>query len=568
MTDLPAGGAGEFLHDRDWKLRRQAVLDLGYARDTKWLGTLVEALDDPDGAVRQAAVLSLGRLGVPEVVEELTKPKVMGCEDPEVRRTALAVLGRIGGIEILDAVSEALADPDWTVRNEAIAAVETLVDQLSELRIPGTARVLVRMLPIDDPDVREKTIRSLAAFGKPAVSVLIEALSVKSERVRSGAAAALGLMRDPATVPPLVRLLGDEGKEVRLSAITALGNIPSPLIEALEHARCEVAAAEAIRALAHFVDERALVPILNYLGHTYMTVRGEAVDAIARYGVPAIPHLTEMLLMNRVPLEPLVKDALRNPRKRNRLRTIRALGELKDSRAVPALKQIGQEDDREIREAVEHALRKIGSATWARASAAETLGRIGSSEGVEALTRQLTDPNSTVRLRVTKALAAIGDGAAARPLAKLLTDEPDEEVREQAVFALGRIGRSEPAAVTACIRALADDSRSVRSRAARALGRLADSRAALPLVRALGDSYWSVRRDAENSILNLGARVVPPLIESLRSRKFVVRLRATRSLGAIGDRRAASPLRKLLRTEPDESVREAIEEALASLEGK
>ena len=82
---------------------------------------------------------------------------------------------------------------------------------------------------------------------------------------------------------------------------------------------------------------------------------------------------------------------------------------------------------------------------------------------------------------------------------------------EQFVFPIIEAFGSE--VVAACIRALSDDSRSVRSRAARALGRLASPRAALPLVGALGDGYWSVRRDAENSIMNLGPRAVPPLID-------------------------------------------------------
>jgi HEAT repeat protein len=589
------------LRDRDWKMRREAVLEMGFTRDARWHGALVEALDDADAAVRQAAVLSLGKLGRPQAVDELTKPKVLGSDDPGIRRAAVSVIGRIGGLQVVDALSQSVHDPDWTVRNEAIAAVSAIVDDVSELRIPETAKVLIRMLPIDDRDVREKTIRALGGFGRAGVTALVDALGMKSQRVRSGAAAALGLIRDRATVPALVRRLEDESKQVRLAAITALGNIPSvraigplverlsdrdaqvraaavdalgrmgraaviPLIEALEHATSEAGAAATLKALAQFADGRAMVPILNHLGNTYVTVRWEAVDAITLYGEQAVPLLVEMMLLSRVPLEPLLKDALRNPQKRNRLRTIRALGELKDSRAVPNLKKIGQEDDREIRDAVEEALWKIGSATWARASSAKALGQIGSADGVPALTKALGDPNLTVRLRAARALLQVGDRSAAKPLAKQLGREKSDEVRQEIVTALGTIGTKEPAAVTACIRALTDESRSVRSRAARSLGRLASPRAALPLVRALGDSYWSVRRDAENSVMNLGKRAVPPLIESLESRKSVVRIRASRILGAIGDQRAARPLRRLLKGEKDEEVRNAALEALEALE--
>lgn len=602
MASRAAGDIAKHLQDRDWRVRREAVLELGYTRDPLWYGRLAPLLDDHDPAVRQAAILSLGKLGVPELVEELTKPKVLADEDAEVRRAAVSTLGRLGGLPIVDAVSEALSDPDWTVRSEAIAAVSRLVDRFSEFRIPEAARFLVRMLPIADRDVRDKTIRTLGGFGKAAVHVLLEALDVRSELVRSGAAAALGLVRDPTTTQRLIELLDDDSRQVRLAVITALGNMrparaiapligrladasapvrsvaidalerigPAavvPLIEALEHARTETYAAEILKALAVFRDDRALVPIMNHLGDTYMRVRVAAIDAAVAYGEDAVPYLLDMMVLNAVPIDELLRDARKNRQKRNRLRTIRALGELKDSRAVSLLKDIGQEEDLQIREAVEEALAKIGSATWARASAAKTLGVIGVGSAVPHLIKQLEDPNSTVRLRVVRALSRIGDSRAARPLAKLLTSEEDAEVREEIAGGFGVSGLVGPEVVAACIRALSDESRSVRSRSARALGRLASPRAALPLVGALGDGYWSVRRDAENSIMNLGPRAVPPLIDALGSKKPVVRLRASRILGAIGDRRALSPIRKLLSRERNDEVKEAVRLALTALEG-
>ena len=592
--------AGKLCSDPDWRRRRESALELGYTRDVRWYDALVRALDDPDPSVRQAVILSLGRLGRPGLVDELAKPKILAAEDAEVRRAAISVLGRIGGFAIVDAISQSLDDPDWTVRNEAIAAVGRLVDQFSEFRVPETAKVLVRVLPIDDRDVREKTIRALGSFGKPAVAVLNDALGTKSELVRSGVAAALGLIRDPATVPGLVRMLGDDSRQVRLAALAALGNISSsraigplierlgdtdatvreaaldalervgaacvvPLIEALGHARIDVEIAAILRTLGRFEDPRALVPIMNCLGHTYMTVRGAAVDAAVRYGAEAVPLLADMLALNRVPVEPLIAEARRHPNKRNRLRTIRALGELKDSKAVPALKEMGQGDDRETRLAVEEALRKIGSATWARASAAKALGFIRSPEGVPALLKHLRDPNSTVRLRVVRALMLIGDARASKPLARLLASEEDTEVRDEIAAALGTQGLAGSDAVSACIRALGDASRSVRSHAARSLGRLASPRAAPHLVRALGDGYWSVSRDAENSIVNLGSKAVPSLIEALGARTPAIRLRAARILGVIADPRARRPLRRLLSTERDDDVRESAAAALEKL---
>jgi HEAT repeat protein len=130
------------LADKDWKVRRKAVLDVGYRRDAERYGNLVEALDDPDVAVRQAAILSLGRLVRPGVVDELTKPKILLADDARIRSAAISTLGEIGGIRILDAVSQCLSDPEWTVRAEATVVVSRLIDQVCEVRIPETARVL------------------------------------------------------------------------------------------------------------------------------------------------------------------------------------------------------------------------------------------------------------------------------------------------------------------------------------------------------------------------------------------------------------------------------------------
>ena len=194
MTGTGRKWTEQLRRDKDWKRRREAALALGYLCEASSYPDLVRSLDDPDCAVRQAAILSIGRLGVSEAVAELTKPKVLASEDPATRRTAIAVLGEIGGVAIADVISESIDDPDWTVKIEAISVVSKLIDRLSENAAPESARALVRMLPINDPDIRGKTIRALGEFGQSAMHVLVEALGVESKCVRSGAAAALGLI--------------------------------------------------------------------------------------------------------------------------------------------------------------------------------------------------------------------------------------------------------------------------------------------------------------------------------------------------------------------------------------
>jgi len=62
------------------------------------------------------------------------------------------------------------------------------------------------------------------------------------------------------------------------------------------------------------------------------------------------------------------------------------------------------------------------------------------------------------------------------------------------------------------------------------------------------------------------ARAVEPLIKALRNKRWTVRRDVLQALGEIGDERAAKPLTKALKDENKE-VREAAEEAWKKIEG-
>jgi hypothetical protein len=87
--------------------------------------------------------------------------------------------------------------------------------------------------------------------------------------------------------------------------------------------------------------------------------------------------------------------------------------------------------------------------------------------------------------KVARALRSVEKGAGAIAVSDIIRrlDDPDDEVREEAVRALGRLGAVE--AVDALIRHLKDPHSTIRAHAARALGRIGDPRAAAPLVEAL-----------------------------------------------------------------------------------
>jgi HEAT repeat protein len=173
-------------------------------------------------------------------------------------------------------------------------------------------------------------------------------------------------------------------------------------------------------------------------------------------------------------------------------------------------------------------------------------------------------------------------------LDKLIEDleDEDEEVREAAAKALGKIGGER--AVEPLIKALEDGEWEVRLATAEALIAIDDTRAVEPLITVLEDEDGDVRSAAADALGQIGdTRAVEPLIKSLscccgrRDRIYegppagtefcdcFVRSSAAEALGKIGDARAVSPLIDTFQAEvfqeEDVNVREAAAEALRNI---
>ncbi|QES59065.1 fumarate reductase/succinate dehydrogenase flavoprotein subunit [Streptomyces venezuelae] len=250
---------------------------LALAEESPGLAALTPYLDDPDPAVRAAAVAALGETvpagagpaltarladaapvvraaaaaALRELVEVLPGGPELGAglraalavPDPGVRCAVLEVLRalRLGDAELYAA---ALADADPEVRIHAVRALVSVdavaalaaaaADPAREVRVAvakGLASVhapapapLDPLLADPDPLVRGAALAGLARAGCPDgyARTAVAALADAAWQVRAGAAAGLSAAAAEVAVPALARTLADANADVRKAAVLAL----------------------------------------------------------------------------------------------------------------------------------------------------------------------------------------------------------------------------------------------------------------------------------------------------------------------------------------------------------
>jgi HEAT repeat protein len=406
---------------------------------------------------------------------------------------------------------------------------------------------------------------------KGDVPGLIKALGFKKDPlVRRDAAEALGQMGDARAVEPLLEVLTDPDRDVRIGAANALGQIGDlsavePLLGSLrdEDPGVREAAVGAFcrlgGALGEHFDSRAIAPLIESLKDGYAAVREGAAGALGKMGPPAVMPLldalrdpdgavrkgaSEALVKIGAPaIEPLVAT-LGDPELRAMASTM--LGQIHDVRAVePLIATLRAESD-PVRRAAAETLDLVGwtpdagtsgAAYWAAKGQWQKCVEIGR-PAVDSLIDALKHPDALIRQLAARGLGQIRDARAVEPLIASLKGR--EDVRAAAATALGEI--DDERAVEPLIAAVKDPGANVRAAAARALGQLGDVRAVDRLIMGLRDHESVVRGAAAVALGEIGdVKAVEPLINALHGREDV-RAAAASALGQIGDPRAVEPL--------------------------
>lgn len=191
---------------------------------------------------------------------------------------------------------------------------------------------------------------------------------------------------------------------------------------------------------------------------------------------------------------------------------------------------------------------EIGAAEPHELTAADTEPVAG--DPTDAVLVQLRTGSQTERRRAALALAARERTTeTVSTLAKAARDDPDADVRQFAVEALGDLGGDVAAEVTRAA-ATEDDDPWVRAEAIVALDHLDREANVARLEQALEDDHHAVRRNALISLFKLrGEETLPYLLESVDADSERLREWVAHLLGGIDDERATSALQTLVRDE-------------------
>jgi HEAT repeat protein len=263
--------------------------DVKKLKETRNVQGLILALKHRDPKVQYDAAEALGDLGDNRAVEPLATA-LKRDEFSGVRWKASEALSKIGAPAV-EVLIGALRHDDDDVRWKAAIA-------LGEIGDPRAIEPLITLLCDKDRFVKSHAALALGAIGEPAVNPLLGALHEGDGNLRWGAAIALGKIRDPRAIEPLIRALADKYENVRAesaSSLAAMGKPAlGPLLRFLKFSDGPVRL-EVVTVLGELHDTDAIQPLVQMLENADDDERKEIADALDAILIPTIEPLVQKL---------------------------------------------------------------------------------------------------------------------------------------------------------------------------------------------------------------------------------------------------------------------------------
>jgi HEAT repeat protein len=589
---------GQLLYDVDWRTRRRAANELTRYSVNEATNALMSAVSDEDEDVVQAAILALIPRKPVGLKALLTKPRLLASDNPSLRWTVAYALRSIGDTSDCDSLFRLIHDEDWQVRDESISTLEELVARVGRGTTATGAdenvKLLIRMLSLDHVRLRDRIVEALGSrFKTVAIQPWIAALDSENPRIRQGVLTVLARLGTRNEADAISRHADDDDAEVRLAVVKALGIIGGitairTLVERFGDGDARVVAAaigslvtlagqpvlneillDRLRHTCHAQIKRNILytmgqlkhpshimPLLEHLGNSRYLVRMAAAQALVLFGDRVREPVQDCMALNPIPIDPLVQVAVASDHVLSRIQAIRVLGRLRNSRALHALQELGDDTSEVIAETAVIAAELVRCSSWERAKAAWILGELGRPESIPILLANLADQSLDVRAACIAALRRIRDKAAAPAIARQAQMETDPDMIAECLKALNELGEFGGEVRDLLLQSLNHPAHAVRLEAVRALGHVPDAHVADLLIERLGDDELPVRESALNSLYTLGTDGVPKLVSLFRSSRgepFLIN--AVSLIGLLRAEAHADDVRKLQGEHSSASVR-------------
>lgn len=506
-----------------------------------------------------------------------------------------------------DIFIEALSDPNWYVRSEAVWALEEIGDKKAIEPLKKALSDPVRRVYSSSGEVLEKfgwypvtfeekvayffargNFKELIKLGDDGFQLLLNTLEKlpHSWDLACKAAEALGIIGDRRAVIPLIRTLDFNIPVVSVRSAEALGKIGDnmafePLLKLLKKDDPDLGRTT-LEAIGKLGLMEALPVILGELKSPDPEMRLIAVKCLEN-------------LVHKKSIEPLKDIIIKDKNYEIKKIAIKALGKIEDPEPVLFLMNLLDTSPEELHESILEGLGERGDKRACpviikslesdypeiRFQAARVLGKIGDRESIFCLVKTLEDPDWRVCSEALKALGCLKDPSSLERLKEYLSHERSY-IRQITVKAISNMGEK---AIPYLVPLLRDRHNYVRLVTALVLEKLdwmsqePEMRAAyyfarrdLPsllkegeegfkfLIKGLGDSYALIKEPVENFILSMGDKAKNLLLKALKNEEPQIRAAALKLMGKLGMEEEI--ILKYLKDDENNSVRRTAAGAL------
>jgi cyclophilin family peptidyl-prolyl cis-trans isomerase/HEAT repeat protein len=450
------------LIDADRGVRRRAALAAGRIGDPAAVPALVPLLQDTEAEVRQMTAFALGLIGDPLAVD----PLLLALKDPEpvVRARAAEALGQIGDGRAGPALAQAVIAPLppkaplVTVRGDDPASMtdpwlEPRMGLFALARLKDVRNAQVALLSAGKPrfDWWAATWTAMRLENAALRPVLIAGIASTDPLSRAYAARGLGALKDAGDLDALLPLLRDRDETVVVNTVRAVALLGEaravPPVSALLRSPSLTVRVEALKALAVLPPDRGLRErVLAEVGSPEPWLRGAALQALAR-----IERDEFALVLSNLDPDPVwfVRSALAG-----------ALAIAGDEASQARLLAMLKDEDVRVLPAVLEALRQARGP-----------------DAVDTLRRHLDHPDFAVRMAAADELAALKVSGLAETLAGSLARARGDVEMDARLSLVTLLGLQKDARSLALLREVAggDPARPVRERASRVLRDLGET---------------------------------------------------------------------------------------------